>query len=45
MAGNATARYPQELKDRAVRMVAEIEVRSWNGTVLEWGAVQKVAGL
>ena len=31
MAGNATARYPQELKDRAVRMVAEIEVRSWNG--------------
>ncbi|MCW1249434.1 IS3 family transposase [Acaricomes phytoseiuli] len=40
MAGNTTTRYPQELKDRAVRMVAEME-----DAFSEWAAMQKVAGL
>ncbi len=40
MAGKTTTRYPQELKDRAVRMVAEME-----GASSEWAAMQKVAQL
>lgn len=40
MAGKTTTRYPQELKDRAVRMVAEMEDAS-----SEWAAMGKVAGL
>lgn len=40
MAGNTTVRYPQELKDRAVRMVAEMEDAS-----SEWAAMGKVAQL
>ncbi|ABY24488.1 OrfA [Renibacterium salmoninarum ATCC 33209] len=40
MAGKTTTRYPQELKDRTVRMVAEME-----GASSEWAAMQKVAQL
>ncbi|ABY21945.1 OrfA [Renibacterium salmoninarum ATCC 33209] len=40
MAGKTTTRYPQELKDHTVRMVAEME-----GASSEWAAMQKVAQL
>ncbi len=40
MAGKTTTRYPQELKDRTVRMVAEME-----GASSAWAAMQKVAQL
>lgn len=40
MPGNTSVRYPQELKDRAVRMLVEMEDAS-----SEWAAMQKVAQL
>ena len=40
MAGNTTTRYPQELKDRAVRMVAEMDEAA-----SEWVAMRRVAEL
>ncbi len=41
MSGNVSKRYPQELKERAVRMVTE--VRDDHGS--EWAAMSKVAQL
>lgn len=38
MAGMTTTRYPQELKERAVRMVVEME-----DAPSEWGAMRRVA--
>jgi len=41
MAGNASRRYPQELRERAVRMVTEIRADHES----EWAAMNKVAEL
>jgi transposase len=41
MPGNASKRYPPELKERAVRMVAEIRAEHES----EWAAMAKVAQL
>ena len=41
MSGNASRRYPQELRERAVRMVGEIRADHES----EWAAVNKVAEL
>src|SRR3982751_2088741 len=41
MSGNASKRYPPELRERAVRMVAEIRVDHES----EWAAMTKVAEL